>query len=193
VKFLIGLFALSILFSSIHATAAPQFTDVSIPNNAEAPLPIPVSVNITSEVNISGVFIHHEMEGDAWPTPTELNLINGSGMGGTWSGEIPARNRDGTLTYSILVFGSDPDYYIAKYPSQGYATIVLEGAPSDVPWSLIIIIGFLAFVLIATELAFKPGFWRPTGREKARALEEEDRRKAEEKEEPSNENPGKLT
>ncbi len=175
----------------MNAMAAPQFSEVSIPNNAEATLPIPVSLNIINEVNVSAVFIHHEMEGDAWPTPTELYLVNGSKTNGTWSGEIPAQNRDGTLTCSILVFGSDPDHYIAKYPAQGYETIELEGAPSDFPWSWVIIIGFLAIVLIATELAFKPGFWRPTGRERARALEEEDRRKAreesEEKEELKNE------
>ena len=171
---LIGLFLFCVMVSGQGVLANPSFSNASTPRMAEAGQPIPIAISITDQVNITYVQVYYEREGDAFPSISDLNLTDGTRMNGTWSGEIPPQKWECTLTCSIIV-----DDGLAKYPAQGSFFIDVDGpSPSTFPWNWVIIGAFLAVAFIATELAFKPRIWRPTGRERARALEEEDRRKA---------------
>ena len=77
------------------------------------------------------------------------------------------------MEYSIVINDG-----LVSYPPTGKYGIEIDGpSPSTFPWNWVFIGAFLLVVFIATELAFKPGFYRRTGRDKARALEEEDRQK----------------
>jgi len=136
-------------------------------------LPIPVSVKVTDSENVSSVQLLFEREGYAWPSTVDMELTNGTLANGTWSGTIPAQEWGGTLTFRIIANDG-----ITRYPVEGSQSIEIDGpSESTFPWKWLIIGLFLVVVFIATELAFKPGVWRPTGRQRARALEEEDRRK----------------
>lgn len=178
--FFLGTFLLILLVSSISANAITSFSDVSIPGTVDRDQPIPISVYITSDVEIRNVSVSYQREDWIGPLPVYLVLVNGTSTNGTWTGEIPAQEWGGTITCSVLAYGPNPDNHLAKHPSVGFTTIEIEGAESGFPWKWVIIAAFLVVVFIATELAFKPGLYRPTGRERARALEEEDRRKARE-------------
>lgn len=164
--------ALSFAFS-FASQATPAFSDVSVQSSAESGEPIPVSANLTSTVPVEFVRVFYQREEWINPLDVHLNLTGGDETNGTWTGQIPAQEWGGTLEYSIVVNDG-----LAYYPAQGKYTIEIEGpSQSTFPWKWVIIGAFLAVVFIATELAFKPGFWRSTGRDKARALEEEDRLK----------------
>lgn len=173
---------LSFIFIGFATSAAPEFADVQIPGTGDGSQPIPVSVNLTSDVPVSEVRLFYEMEGWAYPIIAYLFRTNGTATDGTWSGEIPPLNEGGTLRCSIIV---DVDGGIARYPAEGTVSIDVEGPGKGFPWMWVVIAGFLAFVFVATELIFKPGIYRPTGRERVRALEEKDRKKAMEDDENS--------
>jgi hypothetical protein len=169
----IRLLAIAFCFLCIGAVGAnPVLHDVSVPGNAETGAPIPVSVNVTSDVPVELVQIYYQREDWISPLAVILNLTEGDAYNGTWSGALPAQEWSGSVEYSIVV--NDGLGYYPPFP--GKEVIEIEGpTESHFPWVWVIIGGFLVFVFIATELIFKPGFYRPTGRERARALEEEDR------------------
>lgn len=159
----------------------PVFDDVSAPQSAQTGVPIPISATITSDVPVTLVQVYYEREDWIAPVAIMLNMTGGDSQNGTWSGEIPSQEWGGAIEYSIVV--NDGQAYYPPFP--GKLVIEVEGpTESTFPWMWVILGGFLVFVFIATELIFKPGFYRPTGRERARALEEEDRlREMEEAEE----------
>ena len=163
---------LGFLLSSVSVEAEVTFSGISIPVTADRGQPIPVSVNIVSDTEVYNVEVHYERENWVVPVSQNLTLVNGTRTNGTWAGEIPAQEWGGELTVNSIT-ADDAIHTIDL-------TIEIEGAESGFPWKWVIIGAFLVVVFIATELAFKPGFYRPTGRERARALEEEDRRKAQE-------------
>ena len=165
------------------AAAAPSITESGIPATASAGEPVHLWVNISSGVPIHDVLL-------TWRNPANgdlftgyMNLSEGNTTSGKWTYDIPAQPWKGELECKVT---AKDDYgYSAFYPASGFMTIEILGEtePKEFPWNLVIIIIFLGAVLVLTELVFKPGFYRKTGREKARELEEEDRlRELEEKE-----------
>jgi hypothetical protein len=186
--FILGAFLIILLFG-MNVKATTSLSDVSIPLAVDRDQPIPISITVTSDIEIRNVSVSYQREDWIGPLPVDLLLMNGTTTNGTWAGEIPAQEWGGIITCTILAYGPDPDNYLAKHPSEGFISVEIEGAKSGFPWKWVIVGGFLVFVFIAAELAFKPGLYRRTGREKARALEEEDRRKAEEEEKTENDKP----
>ncbi|KYK27674.1 MAG: hypothetical protein AYK23_02135 [Candidatus Proteinoplasmatales archaeon SG8-5] len=164
----------TLVITSYGVLAVPVFQEVSIPETAQTEEPIPISVSITSDVPVDIVQFFYQQEDWIHPISIILDRSSGDEHNGTWSGIIPAQEWGGALEYSIVVNGGEAYYP----PFPGKEIITIDGpTPSNFPWSWVVIGGFLIFVFIATELAFKPGFYRPTGRQRAKALEEEDRRK----------------
>ncbi|MFO7619137.1 MAG: hypothetical protein R6W91_05725 [Thermoplasmata archaeon] len=155
------------------ASAAPAFTDVGIPATAQAGEPIPVRVNVTPSSPGSGLVVYltyvNPSLGNISTNPMAPNDTNE-----TWSFIIPAQRWKGTVDCQIMVVEGSGNTY---YPESGFVTIEIlgESQPNPFPWNILIIIAFLGAALVLTELAFKPGVYRKTGRERARELEEQDR------------------
>ena len=167
---------LAVLILLPSATALP-LVDSDIPVNADATQPIPIFINVTSDLPVDQVLI-------SYVNPENNNLVNdlmsfhsGNQTNGTWNYTVPRQNWKGTLEVWIII--SDISGASVRVPSTGYVTINLEGPekPKPFPWSIVLIVGFLAVALIATELIFKPGLYRKTGRQRAAELEEEDRKR----------------
>ncbi len=167
----IAIFLVSYATAIQDASAAPTFIVTSIPSSAQAGQTIPVFANVTSGNSEMEVYI------------TFKNPANGSynyvmmaqnGANGTWSYNIPAQPWKGSL--EVLLTAKDGTG-VAQYPSSGFMTIGIAGdeQPKPFPWNIVVILIFLGVVLVLTELTFKPGFYRKTGRERARELEEQDR------------------
>jgi len=158
------------------ATAIPVM-DTDYPLNANAEQPIHVFANITSDISIDEVLLSYE-------NPANGNLFNefmvlksGNTTNGTWTFEIPAQIYKGTIEFSIIA--KDISGTSIRFPPSGLRTINLEGPEQERPfsWNIVVLAAFLAVALIATELIFKPGFYRPTGRQRARDLELEDQKR----------------
>jgi hypothetical protein len=178
-KLLIFVMIIIVLAFIGQVKAIPVISQISFNPTANSGEPINITVHIKDVVDVSKVQIFYEMEDTAFPFDVEMDLVDGTLTNGTWSGSIPAQQWGGTLTFRIITNDG-----IARYPSEGSLTIKVDGpSESSFPWKWIIIGAFLVVVFIATELAFKPGIWRPTGRQRAQALEEEDRRKEQEEKE----------
>ena len=177
----IGTILLIISLCIPSAQAVPEI-DVDLPYTADAEFPINVTVNVVSELNISHVNIYYENPSNGNYYNYPMNLTAGNLTNGTWYFSIPPQNYKGTL--DVWIDARDISGVSDRYPSTGSFDIELEGPEpaKPFPWNIVIIVAFLAVTLIATELIFKPGFYRPTGRQRAQALEEEDRiRELEEK------------
>ncbi len=156
---------------------AQPVIDVDYPSVADASEPVNIEVHISPEKQVNEVFLSYEnpSSGDYYTD------YNSTPTNGTWIFVIPPQNYEGSLDVEIK---ADITGYSTSYPVDEF-TIEFEGPEKEkpFPWNIVLMVGFLAIALIATELIFKPGFYRPTGREKARALEEEDRlRELEDKE-----------
>ena len=165
----------------VLTVSAIPVMQVDYPFNADAEQPVPIFVNITSDISVDEVLL-------TWTNPANGNLnnedMNLTSGNGTWYFEIPAQTYKGSLNVNIIA-------YDISGASASYDFIInLEGPEpaKEFPWNIVVIVVFLAVTLVATELIFKPGFYRPTGRQRAQALEEEDRkRKLENQEEPESE------
>ena len=157
-----------------RASAVPVL-DPDIPYIADAEQPIDIFVNITSDLPINEVLLTYENPSNGLLNIEYMNMTSGSETNGTWHFAIPSQTYKGSL--DLWVQASDISGASTRYPSTGSYDIELEGPePSKpFPWNIVVIVAFLAVVLIATELIFKPGFYRPTGRQRAEALEKEDR------------------
>ncbi len=178
---------LIITLLSNSVSAAPAISIVEMPSSAEAGQAIHVEIAITSLAPISdlsdAVVLYYKNPGTGREDWIFLNLTGGNLSDGTWSCDIPAQPWSGELRCDVTAMDVHGDY--AYFPTSGYHVIVLVGedAPKPFPWNIAIIVCFLAVALIFTELAFKPGLYRTTGRDKARKLEEEDRLREEGQEE----------
>jgi hypothetical protein len=149
-----------------------------MPASADAGQPIHILVNISSPVQIrevGGVVLYYRNPGTGQEDWVFMNLTVGSLTDGTWSYDIPAQPWAGQL--QCYAEATDNGGLTGRYPASGYHAIELVGeeAPKPFPWNIAIIVCFLAVALIFTELAFKPGVYRQTGKDKARRLEEDDR------------------
>ncbi len=162
----------------LNASAVPVFSRLGIPQTADAGQPIPVFVNLTSDVEIYEVRISYTntISGIS-QTWIEMNRTSGDNNTGTWSYMIPAQSWESSL--NCIITAKD----ISGSSSQRSATIAIigESEPKPFPWNIVLIIIFLGVVLVLTELTFKPGIYRKTGRQRARDLEEEDMRQEQEK------------
>ena len=163
-----------VIFAALSqlASAAPPFEDVGIPAKAEAGAPIPVYVNMSSEQGIQSVWLHYD--NSTYSSAREMSLESGNSTRGTWHCEIPAQTWKGVVEWRLTArFGNGS----LNYPESGYGQIEIEGKnpPKPFPWNIVVTVAFLGVVLVLTELAFKPGVYRKTGRERAMELEEEDR------------------
>jgi hypothetical protein len=164
----------------LSAMAVPEFTSIEIPATTQTGQPIHISVNITSNIPIHEVLLTYNNPSAGQLSYDYMNLSEGNESCGVWTFEIPAQSWKGSLECSITA--KDNVGNSSQYPAVNNAIIEIQGddPPTPFPWNWVIIIGFLAVVLVLTELVFKPGVYRPTGREKARALEEEDRKREQE-------------
>jgi hypothetical protein len=162
--------------------AAPQLSGTGIPSTAQAGQPIPISINITSDFSVLEVLLTINN-----PYSIEImTLSEGNDTCGTWTFEIPAQPWKSQMEFSIKARDNNGSSY---YPNRdGYSTIEILGddPPKPFPWNWVLIIAFLGVAFVLTELVFKPGFYRATGREKAKALEEEDRKREQEESEKEN-------
>ncbi len=161
----------------VPSASAIPVMDLDIPYIADAEQNISIFVNITSDLPVNEVILTYVNPSNGLLNNEFMNLSSGTNTNGTWYFEIPPQKYKGTLELWILA--SDISGASARLPSTGSYDIELEGPePSKpFPWNIVVIVAVLAIVLIVTELIFKPGFYRPTGRQKAQALEEEDRKK----------------
>ncbi len=172
---------LVIAFLSIPASAAPTVSSLEFPSSAEAGEPIHIRVNISSTIPIrespNAVELYYYNPGTGQENWASMNLTEGNLSAGTWSYDIPAQSWSGELRCQITA--TDIANAETSYPSSGYhrITIVGEEQPKPFPWNIVVVVGFLAAAMVLTELVFKPGLYRPTGRDKAKKLEEEDRLK----------------
>ena len=160
--------------------------DPEIPRTTDAEQNISIFVNIISELPVNEVILTYVNPSNGLLNNEYMNLSSGNNTNGTWHFEIPIQKYKGSLEVRILA--SDISGASTRYPSSGSYDIELEGPePSKpFPWNILVIVAFLAVVLIVTELIFKPGFYRPTGRQRAEALEKEDQeRELEEQDESS--------
>ena len=164
----------------VSAMAVPAFTSTGIPSTGDAGQPIHVSVNLTSDVPVRDVLLVYNNPSIGQLSYEYMSLADGNETSGVWFFDIPAQPWEGCVECRITV--RDNSGASSQYPASGNAIIEILGdeQPKPFPWKWVIIIAFLAVVLVLTELAFKPGFYRPTGRERARALEEEDRKREQE-------------
>ncbi|MDO9538075.1 MAG: hypothetical protein Q7J68_07130 [Thermoplasmata archaeon] len=171
-----------------NSMALPVFYDVNIPGSADTGQLINITVNITSTPEVDEVILRYSNPATGQVIFDIMVLTAGNISNGTWSFEVPALPYEGSIEYGITA--KDFNGTSAQYPPGGTGTIQITGEkpPKEFPWNLVIIVVFLAVAMIATELIFKPGFYRPTGRQRAKALEEEDRKKEQEEseEEPPN-------
>ena len=160
-------------FSVPWASAIPVL-DTDIPYVADAEQPIHIFVNITSDLPINEVLLTYVNPSNGLLNNEYMNLSSGNNTNGTWYFEIPIQKYKGSL--EVWILASDISGISTRYPSSRSYDIELEGPePSKpFPWNIVIIVAFLAVVLVVTELIFKPGFYRPTGRQRAQALEKED-------------------
>ncbi len=162
-------------FFSPGASATPVM-DIDYPVNADAEQPIHIFVNITSSLPVADVQITYTNPSNDIRFDYYMELISGNETNGTWTFEIPPQVYKGTLEVSI--FASDISGASTPAPPP-IMNIYLDG-PEQVrpfPWGIVIVVAFLGITLVATELIFKPGLYRKTGRQKAKALEEEDRKR----------------
>jgi hypothetical protein len=174
---------LCLILLTATARALPVIDNVSIPSSADASKPIPVFVNVTSEDYAFEVIFCYQRPTDPLPSYESLYLSTGDHTNGTWYGEVEAQIWNGTLSCWVVAKDNTGE---TRHPSTGGFTVFLEGEKeSTFPWNLVAIVGFVFVAFILTELAFKPGLYRKTGRQKARELEEEDRRREEESREES--------
>lgn len=167
-----------ILIILLPGAAGIPVMQSDIPVHADAGLPIHIFVNITSEEPVSHVQIYYVNPRDNIDYYDEMNMSSGNSTNGTWTFVIPPQGYEGTL--DVRVFARDAGGNYSYVPSKtGYVTVSLDGPgpAKQFPWNIVFLVGFMAIVLVATELVFKPGFYRKTGRQRARELEEEDRKK----------------
>ena len=167
-----------VLFSP-GASAAP-IIDVDYPGNANAEYPIHIFANVTSDQTISYVKIWYINSTSGNRFDDFFTPPTGNNTNGTWTYTIPPMIYKGTLEFHV----SSADNSSSTLEPAPALYINIEG-PEPVkpfPWNIVVIVIFLAIVLVVTELIFKPGIYRPTGRQRAKALEEEDRKKELEKE-----------
>jgi len=157
--------------------AVPIATEIAMPVEAEAGQPILVWINLSSEVPVYEVLLNYYNPGTGQMGYEFMTLTAGNSTSGTWTYVIPAQPWEGELECRITA--KDETGASAQFPESGPATIGIIGEeePDEFPWNLVVAIIFLAVVLVITELIFKPGLYRPTGRDRAKALEEEDRKK----------------
>ena len=167
-----------ILILLLPLASAEPVIDVNYPYVADAQEPIVILVNITSEQQVNEVLLSYENPS----TGSYFTEYNNTPVSGTWGFEIPAQEYEGTLNVCIQ---ADITGLSNSYPVDDF-TIILEGPEPEepFPWNIVLLVAFLGIALVATELIFKPGLYRPTGRQRAAALEEVDRL-AEEAEESS--------
>ena len=168
----------------VLTVSAIPVMQIDYPFNADAEQPVPIFVNITSDIIVNEVLLTYTNPANGNLNNEDMNLTSGNGINGTWYFEIPAQTYKGSLNVNIIA-------YDVSGASASYDFIIhLEGPEpvKEFPWNIVVIVAFLAVTLVATELIFKPGVYRPTGRQKAAALEEEDRkRELESQEEPESE------
>ena len=173
-------FVIIFLMSTVcvpEVSAAP-ILDTDIPRNADANQTINVFVNITSNLPIYEVKLYYEnTENGSFNGGESMVNISGTSTNGTWHFAIPPQVYKGSI--DVWILASDVSGTPTRYPSTGGHEIEIEGPERDkpFPWNIVVMVAFLAIVLVATELIFKPGIYRPTGRQRAQALEEEDREK----------------
>jgi hypothetical protein len=98
---------------------------------------------------------------------------------GRWIFGIPSQSWKGKVECRITAW----DNASASTQYNAIIEIIGDDPPKPFPWNWVLIIAFLGVALVVTELVFKPGLYRATGREKAKALEEEDRRREQEESE----------
>lgn len=152
------------------AWAVPQISPVDLPSSAETGVSIPIRVNITSDLPIQTVWFNYENATTGAFGGIGAMVYNETS--GLWSYDIPPQSWKSEMRCTIKVTDT---HDTAQY---SFTIVILgEEEPKVFPWSLVITIIFLGVVLVLTELAFKPGLYRKTGREKAKELEEEDRKR----------------
>lgn len=170
---------LIIAFLNIPASAAPTVSPLELPGSADTGEPIHILVNISSVIPIrespNAVELYYYNPGTGQESWVSMNLTEGNLSVGIWSYDIPAQSWSGELRCKITA--TDIAYAETSYPSSGYHVISITGEeqPKPFPWNIVLVVGFLAGAMVLTELVFKPGLYRPTGRDKAKKLEEEDR------------------
>ena len=164
-----------LIFCAPGASAVPVMS-IDYEPNVDAEQPIHIFVNITSTLPVDEVSITYTNPSNNIRYDYFMNLTSGNETNGTWIFEIPPQIYKGILEVSI--YAIDISGVSTPTPPPIF-NINMEGPEpaKPFPWSIIIIVVFLGITLVATELIFKPGFYRPTGRQKAAALEEEDRKR----------------
>lgn len=169
------------------AIGEPIFTNTGIPDTTDAGQSIQIWVNITSDMPIYEVLLYYTNPTTGQENYEIMTLSEGNTTSGRWAFDIPAQSWKSEVECRITA--RDNSGASSQYPASGNAIIEIQGdeQPKAFPWNWVIIIAFLGVVLVLTELIFKPGFYRPTGRERARALEEEDRKREQEEAEKQNE------
>jgi hypothetical protein len=167
-----------------NATAAPVILNTGVPASAPAGQPFNLSVTIRSSTSYLDTTITYRNPDTGDGGTLDMVLASGSYSDGVWSCEVPAPSWQGTIEYQIKASDGIAPTYFPGVVEFGQIEIIGEEKPSEIPWHLVIMFVFLGVVLVLTELAFKPGVYRRTGRERARALEEEDREREQEGEEP---------
>ena len=168
---------LAVLAMPAHASAAPAITAESMPAAADAGETVHILVRIVSDVqirNADSVILYYYNPGTGQESWVPMNLTAGNLTDGEWAFDIPAQSWGGEIHCQVTA--TDNAYGQSSYPSSGLhvITIVGEERPEPFPWNIVLIVSFLGAALVLTELVFKPGLYRPTGRERARELEEED-------------------
>jgi hypothetical protein len=164
--------------------AAPVFVSTGIPSTVQSGEPIHIIIEINSTTPIrdglEGVVLYFKIADTGQEDWVTMNLTSGNLTNGIWTYDIPSQSWEGSLECRITA--KDNSGFSTQYPASSNAIIEIIGdePPEPFPWNWVIIIAFLGIAFVVTELVFKPGFYRATGREKAKALEEEDRRREEE-------------
>ena len=167
---------LLMLLPCVPAANAVPILDIDYLVNANAEDPIHIFVNITSDQPVDYVAIWYINSTSGNRYDDFMTFASGNSTNGTWNYTIPPMVYEGTLEFHV----SASDIYGSSTPEPAPALHISLDGPEPTkpfPWNIIIIVAFLAVTLVATELIFKPGLYRPTGRQKAKALEEEDRKK----------------
>ena len=157
------------------ANAVPVM-DIDYNANADAEQPIYIFVNITSTLPVAEVSISYTNPSNNIRFDDYMELVSGNETNGTWTFEIPPQVYKGTLEVSISASDISGESTPAPPP---IFNINLDGPEParQFPWGIVIVVAFLGITLVATELIFKPGVYRKTGRQKAKELEEEDRKR----------------
>ncbi len=167
-------FCVPLTFYAPVVSAVPVM-DIDYPVSANANEPIHIFANVTSDQTVKSVSIWYinSTSGNRYDdlfTPPAGNNTNG-----TWTYTIPPMIYEGVLEFHV---SSADNTSSTPEPSPAlYINIEGPEPAKPFPWNIVVIIAFLAVTLVATELIFKPGVYRKTGREKAIILEEEDRKK----------------